>query len=100
MCAGEAPDVARSARRFGADIAFVGVAGQDSVAAMRAFVADHDLTLMPHVADVDGALSQAHFQIQGHSSWIFIDGETGEFVRHVGPLEAEALDARLTALQG
>mgnify|MGYP005989721221 FL=1 len=64
---------------------------------MQAFVAEYGLP-MTNIADTDGRLSASHFEIVGHSSWIFIDGETGEVTRHIGPLSREALEERVRAL--
>lgn len=97
MCNGEAPDVAQLARRHGEDVTFVGVAGLDEVSNMRAFVERHGLEFS-QLADPDGSLSATHFEIRGHSSWIFIDGDTGALRRHVGPLSAEELEAFVTDL--
>lgn len=76
---------------------FLGVAGQDSLDNMQGFIDEYSLP-MTNIADPDGRLSSAHFEIIGHSSWIFIDGETGEVTRHVGPLSREALEERVRAL--
>ncbi len=65
---------------------------------MQEFVSRYELDSMQHLADVDGQLSAQHFGIRGHSSWLFIDGETGQTQRHVGELTIEQLEGAVTAL--
>jgi thiol-disulfide isomerase/thioredoxin len=82
-CQAEAPDVAKVARD-NPDVTFVGVAGQDDVAAMKRFMDRYGTGVFPNIADLDGAVWQ-RFGVTGQPSFALVrrDG-TVEMIR--GPL--------------
>jgi thiol-disulfide isomerase/thioredoxin len=94
-CQAEAPAIADAARSAG-DVAFVGVAAQDEVAAMRDFVQRYDLGSFPHIADTDAAVWQ-RFDVTYQPAYAFI-GSDGTVETVTSRLEPEELAARVGAL--
>ncbi|MBB4909301.1 redoxin domain-containing protein [Actinophytocola algeriensis] len=94
-CQAEAPAIADAARSAG-DVAFVGVAAQDEVAAMRDFVQRYDLGSFPHIADTDAAVWQ-RFDVTYQPAYAFI-GSDGTVETVTSQLEPEELAARVGAL--
>jgi hypothetical protein len=68
------------ARDYEDRVAFIGVAGLDSMAEMEDFVATHDLHHFPHAATEDGEL-WVRFDISYQPAWIIADAK-GEVVLH------------------
>ncbi|MFB4314615.1 redoxin domain-containing protein [Actinomadura sp. 21ATH] len=94
-CQGEGPAVAKSAAKYGDEVAFVGVAGLDkSKAQMDRFVRRTGTTGLIHLDDRDGALYR-HFKVTSQSSYVFVD-PSGASHRATGPL-GEAELSRLVA---
>lgn len=91
--------VAQVAREFEDRVPVVGVASRDQVEAMQAFVERHDLSHVPHAADVDGEVWE-RFGITGQPAWVFVDGETGAVTREFGALDEAALSEHLEQLGG
>jgi thiol-disulfide isomerase/thioredoxin len=98
VCRGEAPDVAAVAERFQGKVAFLGIAGQDAVPAMKGFVKDEKLGFIPHVADEDGEL-WASFGVDGQPSHAFVHPD-GKVDVVPGALSRDDLTARTAALAG
>jgi peroxiredoxin len=69
------------ARRYQKDVDILGVAGRDDVAAMRDFVARHDLPF-PNVADTGRRIWRAA-RARGQPVWVFVapDGTAELFYR-------------------
>lgn len=87
------------ARSAADEVAVVGVASRDDLAAMEEFVARHGLGDVPQIADLEGVL-WGRLGVVGQPAWIFVDSETGAVTRHLGFLDAAALTERLSALAG
>ena len=78
----------------------IGVPSRDTVAAMRDFVARHDLSHIPQAADVDGEVWAAN-EVIGQPAWVFVDGASGQtatVTRHLGALGGDGLAARIDEL--
>ena len=74
QCNREASHVARVAEELGDEVTFVGVPGQDSEEAHRAFVREHGLQEMVHVVDDDGSL-WAHLGVSYQPAWVLVDDD-------------------------
>ena len=85
------------ARQYEGKVQLIGLAGRDSVAAMRDFVQRHGLGLVPHVADADGKV-WAELDVRYQPSWIFVNGSDGAVSSELGDLEVDELRSRLDAL--
>lgn len=96
-CNREAPDVADVVATLPDDVTVIGVAGRDQLPPMAEFVDRHGLRNIDHVADLELQIWN-EFDIVGQPAWVFIDGQTGEVERILGPLGAAALTEKLTAL--
>ncbi|GAB1511469.1 redoxin domain-containing protein [Actinophytocola sp. KF-1] len=94
-CQAEAPTIAAAARSAG-DVAFVGVAAQDEVAAMRDFVRKYDLGSFPHIADTDAAVWR-RFGVTYQPAYAFISAD-GTVETETSQLEADELLARVGEL--
>jgi hypothetical protein len=77
----------------------LGVAGRDDIDAFRAFVEEHGLDGVTHIADLDGAIWQ-RFEVPAQPAWVFIEGASGAVDRHFGALDPDELAQRLQALGG
>ena len=64
------------ARQYEGKVQLVGVAGRDSVAAMKGFVERHGLDFVPHAADTSGDL-WADLGVRHQPTWIFVNGTDG-----------------------
>jgi thiol-disulfide isomerase/thioredoxin len=95
-CQAEAPTIAEAARSAG-DVAFVGVAAQDEVAAMQDFVRRYDLGSFPHIADTDAAVWQ-RFGVTYQPAYAFI-GSDGTVETVTDQLDADELRDRVGALR-
>jgi peroxiredoxin len=73
-CNVEAPRVSAAAQKFGDEVTILGIAGVSGLDAMQAFVRRHELELIDHVADVDGAM-WADFDVNYQPWWIFINDD-------------------------
>ena len=85
------------ARQYEGKVQLIGVAGRDSVSAMRGFVERHGLGFVPHAADPDGAL-WAHLGVRAQPTWVFINGGDGESTTEFGELAPDDLRQRFDAL--
>jgi thiol-disulfide isomerase/thioredoxin len=94
-CQAEAPRIAEAARDAG-DVAFVGVAAQDEVPAMRDFVERFDLGSFPHIADTDAAVWQ-RFGVTYQPAYAFISSD-GTVEMETDQLDKDELLSRLGAL--
>ena len=94
-CQGEAPSVARAARAH-PGVRFVGVAAEDQVPAMQAFVAKYQLGSFTHLADLDASVWR-RFGVTAQPAFAFIrpDG-TVDVVKTALP--EQELNQRLDAL--
>ncbi|GAB3436059.1 protein disulfide oxidoreductase [Actinophytocola sediminis] len=94
-CQAEAPTIAEVARTDG--VRFVGVAAQDEVPAMRAFVDRFGLGTFPHLADRDAAIWQ-RFGVDYQPAYAFVSADgTVEVVTDL--LEPAELRDRVRALR-
>jgi thiol-disulfide isomerase/thioredoxin len=94
-CQAEAPTIAQAASSAG-DVAFVGVAAQDEVPAMRDFVQRFDLGSFPHLADTDAAVWK-RFGVTYQPAYAFISS-TGDVTMETDQLDKDELLARVNAL--
>jgi thiol-disulfide isomerase/thioredoxin len=98
-CNREAPTVASAAEALDDDVDIIGVASRDDVSAMQAFVDEHGLDDIVHLADGEGQVWQ-RFGVVAQPAWVFIDGETGRAERVLGTIPEATLVERLEALAG
>jgi thiol-disulfide isomerase/thioredoxin len=94
-CNAEAPTIAEAARTAG-NVAFVGVAAQDELSAMREFVQKHDLGSFPHLADTDAAVWQ-RFGVTYQPAYAFVSSD-GTIEMETDQLDKDDLLARVGAL--
>jgi thiol-disulfide isomerase/thioredoxin len=94
-CQAEAPTIAEAARTA-SGVAFVGVAAQDEVPAMRDFVARFDLGSFPHLADTDAAVWQ-RFDVTYQPAYAFVSSD-GTIEMETDQLDKDELLARVGAL--
>lgn len=94
-CNAEAPTVAKIAKKHG-KVQFVGVAAEDRLEAMKKFVADHELTGFPHLADLDGSVWK-RFGVTAQPTFAFVRGDGSVELLTGAPTE-EQLDQRVSAL--
>lgn len=97
ICQREAPTVARAAQAHPA-VRFVGVAAQDQVPAMQAFVQRYRMDGFPHLADLDASVWR-RFGVTQQPAFAFI-GPDGRADVVQGTLSEQELAGRLTALAG
>lgn len=94
-CQAEAPTIAEVARTEG--VRFVGVAAQDEVPAMRAFVDRFGLGTFPHVADRDASIWK-RFGVDYQPAYAFVSADgTIEVEKEL--LEPDELRQRVDALR-
>lgn len=93
-CQAEAPTIAEVATTAG--VRFVGVAAQDELPAMRAFVDEFGLGAFPHLADTGLAVWQ-RFGVEYQPAYAFVTS-AGEVEVETELLEPEELTARVRAL--
>ncbi|HET9581965.1 MAG TPA: redoxin domain-containing protein [Gemmatimonadota bacterium] len=95
-CRDEAAVLETGWRRYGPDVAFVGIAVNDEPDAARAFIARYGKTyfLGP---DQSGAVA-VDYGLYGVPETFFIGPDGRVLARHVGPLTHEDLDRRLADL--
>jgi thiol-disulfide isomerase/thioredoxin len=96
-CVAEAPQVGAAARDFQGKITVVGVAGLDTTAAMRDFVALPQVQHIVHLADERGVVWK-RFGVTAQSTYVLLDS-TGQVV-YRGYLGGDELTRRLSALAG
>lgn len=96
-CVGQARDVAKLAADYAGRASVVGVAGLDTVEAMRDFVALPKVSGIPHLTDEEGVLWK-RFEVTAQSTYVVLDA-AGE-VTERGHLEPERLRAELDRLIG
>lgn len=94
-CQAEAPTIAEAARSAGA-VAFVGVAAQDEVPAMKDFVDRFDLGSFPHLADTDAAVWQ-RFGVTYQPAYAFVSSD-GTVEMETRQLDKDELLARIGTL--
>lgn len=96
-CRDEASVLEAGWRRYGPEVAFVGVAINDEPAASRAFIARYGKTywLGP---DVDGSMA-VDYGLFGVPETFFISADGRVVAKHTGPLSATQLDARVAELR-
>ncbi|MEU8246725.1 redoxin domain-containing protein [Nonomuraea sp. NPDC048916] len=96
-CRSEAPAVKAAAARFG-DVAFVGVAGLDTEAAMKEFVERTGTGGIPQLADTNGAVWTG-LGVSEQSTFVFMKPD-GSTMKVSGPLDQDALDGHVHRLLG
>jgi thiol-disulfide isomerase/thioredoxin len=94
-CQAEAPRIAEAASSAG-NVAFVGVAAQDEVSAMKDFVDRFDLGGFPHLADTDAVVWQ-RFGVTYQPAYAFISSD-GTIEMETKQLDKDELLARIGAL--
>ncbi|MFC3894865.1 redoxin domain-containing protein [Lentzea rhizosphaerae] len=94
-CNAEASKVAGIAKKYD-KIQFVGVAAQDQLDAMKKFVADHQMSGFPHLADLDGSVWK-RFGVTAQPTFAFVR-EDGSVELLTGAPTEEQLDQRVSAL--
>ncbi len=77
----------------------MGIASQDSAAAIEGFVSEHGLEHVLTASDVEGEVWR-RFGVVGQPTWVFVDGETGASARHLGFLSDADLAKVLSTLAG
>ncbi|MEO3803130.1 redoxin domain-containing protein [Nonomuraea sp. B1E8] len=95
-CMSEAPHVKAAAARYG-DVAFVGVAGLDTEAAMKEFVQRTKTENFPHLSDEQGAV-WTKLGVSQQSTFVFMKPD-GTTAKASGPLGKEQLDELVRALR-
>lgn len=85
------------ARQYEDQVAVIGMAGRDSVGAMRKFVERHGLGFLPHTVDTNGEL-WADLRVRVQPTWIFVNGGDGKAAVEFGDFEPDALRARFDRL--
>ena len=75
---------------------FIGIAGQDSEAAIAEFVTDFGLDGFEHIADDSAAIWNA-FGVNAQPAYIFINDD-GTIARQIGAMDDEQFMAALTQL--
>jgi hypothetical protein len=78
------------ARQFEGRVRIIGVPGDDTVEAMRAFVERYDLGHVTQAADLDRDVRE-RMGVAGQPVWVFLDGGTGTLTRAFYPSEEEVL---------
>ncbi|WP_188187866.1 TlpA family protein disulfide reductase [Nonomuraea sp. SYSU D8015] len=96
-CMSEAPHVKAAAAEYG-DVAFVGVAGLDTEAAMKEFVQRTKTENFPHLSDEKGAV-WTKLGVSQQSTFVFMKPD-GTTAKASGPLGKEQLDDLVRALRG
>jgi thiol-disulfide isomerase/thioredoxin len=94
-CVMQAPQVGRAARDHHGKITVVGVAGLDTTAAMREFVALPQVDHVVHLLDEQGVVWK-RFGVTAQSTYVLLDA-SGQVV-HRGSLDGDELNRRLSAL--
>ncbi len=89
-----APAVADAQRQFGADVQFIGIAGQDTDEAVATFVDQYGLGEFEHVSDRSGAIWQA-FGVNAQPAYVFINDD-GTIARQIGAMSDEQFIGALT----
>ena len=91
LCSGSYPQ-----QRYGDDVLFLGVAGQDDVSAMDAFVDELGLDGFDHIADRAGQL-WIQFDVSAQPTYVFIN-QDGSYTRQVGAIDGVTFDNEIEAL--
>ncbi|MDP4510537.1 TlpA family protein disulfide reductase [Nonomuraea turcica] len=95
-CMSEAPHVKAAAAQYG-DVAFVGVAGLDTEAAMKEFVQRTKTENFPHLSDEKGAV-WTKLGVSQQSTFVFMKPD-GTTAKASGPLGKDQLDELVRALR-
>jgi thiol-disulfide isomerase/thioredoxin len=94
-CLSEAPAVKAAARKFG-EVAFVGVAGLDTEAAMREFVQSTGTGTIVHLSDEKGAV-WTKLGVSQQSTFVFMKPD-GSTAKASGPLSPDTLNGLVQKL--
>jgi thiol-disulfide isomerase/thioredoxin len=96
VCRSEGPTIAKVASQFTGRVRFIGVAGEDTVAAMRAFVQQTGTGALTHLADVNGVVWRDYgVSVQPAFALISADGTAN---LRIGSLDEQTLRARVAEL--
>ena len=96
-CRDEARVLEAGWRRYGPEVAFVGIAVNDDADAAKAFIRQFGKTY--HLgADVDGSAA-VDYGLYGVPETFFIGRDGTILSRHIGPLTAADLDMRIAGLE-
>ncbi|MEV0199809.1 redoxin domain-containing protein [Nonomuraea sp. NPDC050691] len=96
-CLSEAPAVKTAAGQY-SEVAFVGVAGLDTEAAMKEFVQRTGTGHLVHLSDAKGAV-WTKLGVSEQSTFVFMKPD-GSTEKATGPLSQDELDAHLRKLLG
>ena len=98
-CKTEHPVLMDGQRRYGSDVAFIGVLYQDRPEDARAYLTEMGDAGYPNLIDADGRLA-LDFGVSGVPETFFIDAQGIVRYKHWGALTTEVLNARLSSLLG
>jgi thiol-disulfide isomerase/thioredoxin len=96
-CNREAPTIAKLAKET-AGVSWVGVAAQDQLPAMEDFVAKHEMSGFPHIADLDASVWR-RFGVSAQPAFAFI-GADGKADVIIGSPTEDDIRARVAKLTG
>ena len=96
FCREEAPAVVKVAQEYHGRVALIGVAGQDSLSAMRTFVEQTKAGDITHLADVNGTLWR-DYGVSVQPAFAFISRD-GKAQLTVGSLDERTLRAKVGEL--
>lgn len=96
-CKREHPVLMEGHRRFGAEVAFVGVLYQDTVPDAVAYLAENGDSGYPNLVDPEGRLA-IEFGVTGVPETFFIDADGVVRFKQWGRLSADTLESQLRRL--
>ncbi|KRF29007.1 redoxin domain-containing protein [Phycicoccus sp. Soil802] len=96
ICRSEGPAIRNVAAEFTGRVRFIGVAGQDTVPAMDAFVKETHTDGLTHLADVNGSIWREYgVSVQPAFAFITADGKAD---LQIGGLDEQTLRSRVAEL--
>jgi thiol-disulfide isomerase/thioredoxin len=96
ICRSEGPTIAKVAAQFTGKVRFIGVAGQDTVPAMTAFVQQTGTGAMTQLADVNGVVWR-DYGVSAQPAFAFITPDGTADLR-IGSLDEQSLRTRVAEL--
>jgi thiol-disulfide isomerase/thioredoxin len=96
ICHNESADLVKAAALYGDRVNFIGVGALGTSAEMRTFVGDTGVGAFTNIDDSSGNVWK-RFGVVLQPTLIFISAK-GKITNHIGPSDAEFLDAKLKAL--
>lgn len=95
-CRAQTPLLVDAHARYGAEVQFVGVNVRETADVVLPYVTEQGI-LYPVVLDAEGRTAQ-QYQVSGYPTTYFLDAEGRVVARHVGQLDAQALEQYLALL--